>query len=57
VRRQQSKSVTKGGKAGATSDKQKFIIDYSGPANDNVFDGAAFEKCEHLVLSARPQLG
>ncbi|KAI0662771.1 ribosomal protein L22e [Cubamyces menziesii] len=27
--------------------KHKFVIDYSRPANDGVFDGAAFEKFLH----------
>ncbi|KZT06824.1 ribosomal protein L22e [Laetiporus sulphureus 93-53] len=33
------------GKASAT--KHKFIIDYSNPAKDGIFDGAAFEKFLH----------
>ncbi|OBZ78805.1 60S ribosomal protein L22 [Grifola frondosa] len=33
------------GKAPAT--KHKFVIDYSRPAGDGVFDGAAFEKFLH----------
>ncbi|KAI0824201.1 ribosomal L22e protein family-domain-containing protein [Trametes gibbosa] len=33
------------GKAAAA--KHKFVIDYSRPANDGVFDGAAFEKFLH----------
>ncbi|KLO20228.1 ribosomal protein L22e [Schizopora paradoxa] len=35
-----SKAATK--KAGST--KRKFTVDYSVPANDGVFDGAAFEE-------------
>jgi large subunit ribosomal protein L22e len=27
--------------------KHKFIIDYSRPANDEIFDGAAYEKFLH----------
>lgn len=38
----------------------KFIVDYSVPANDNVFDGAAFEKFLHdrIKVDGKPgQLG
>ncbi|KAH9968980.1 ribosomal protein L22e, partial [Russula dissimulans] len=27
--------------------KHKFVVDYSRPANDDIFDGAAFEKFLH----------
>ncbi|KAG8927156.1 hypothetical protein FRC03_006106 [Tulasnella sp. 419] len=48
-------------KAPATSaPKHKFIIDYSRPANDQVFDGAAYEKFLHdrIKVDGKPgQLG
>ncbi|GLB36276.1 putative ribosomal L22e protein family protein [Lyophyllum shimeji] len=34
-------------KAAAVATKHKFIIDYSKPASDGVFDGADFEKFLH----------
>ncbi|KAI0702498.1 ribosomal protein L22e [Cytidiella melzeri] len=46
------------GKSSAT--KHKFVVDYSRPAGDGVFDGAAFEKYLHdrIKVDGKPgQLG
>ncbi|KAH9898453.1 ribosomal protein L22e [Cubamyces lactineus] len=39
--------MPKAATAKAPAAKHKFVIDYSRPANDGVFDGAAFEKFLH----------
>ncbi|KAJ3477329.1 hypothetical protein NLI96_g10536 [Meripilus lineatus] len=43
------------GKASAA--KHKFIIDYSRPAGDGVFDGAAFEKYLHDRIKVEGKTG
>ncbi|KAI0732259.1 ribosomal protein L22e [Fomitopsis betulina] len=43
------------GKAAAT--KHKFVIDYSKPAGDGVFDGAAFEKYLHDRIKVENKTG
>ena len=43
------------GKAAAT--KHKYIIDYSKPAGDGVFDGAAFEKYLHDRIKVENKTG
>ncbi|KAH0838413.1 hypothetical protein J3R83DRAFT_6720 [Lanmaoa asiatica] len=43
--------------AKTTSTKHKFIIDYSRPAADGVFDGADFESFSTIAPSSRVRLG
>ncbi|CAB4401745.1 ribosomal protein L22e [Rhizophagus irregularis] len=55
--------ITKGGSAKTSKkvpQKQKYIIDASGPSRDKIFDSAAFEKFLHdkVKINGRPgQLG
>ncbi|GAA5931694.1 60S ribosomal protein eL22 RPL22A [Sporobolomyces koalae] len=47
-------------KSVAKAAPQKFIIDYSGPANDKIFDAAAYEKflVDHIKVEGKTgQLG
>ncbi|KAM0745829.1 ribosomal protein L22 [Meredithblackwellia eburnea MCA 4105] len=46
--------------AGKPAPAQKYIIDYSGPANDKIFDAAAYEKflIDHIKVGGKTgQLG
>lgn len=43
--------------AGKTTAKHKFIIDYSKPAADGVFDGAEFEKFLHDRIKVEGKAG
>ncbi|KAG1867922.1 60S ribosomal protein L22 [Suillus subalutaceus] len=47
--------LTAGGKAPAV--KHKFVIDYSRPATDGVFDGADFEKFLHDRIKVEGKSG
>ncbi|KAG0708997.1 60S ribosomal protein L22 [Suillus ampliporus] len=47
--------LTAGGKAPAV--KHKFVIDYSRPASDGVFDGADFEKFLHDRIKVEGKSG
>ncbi|KAI0082173.1 ribosomal protein L22 [Panus rudis PR-1116 ss-1] len=41
----------------STAAKHKFVIDYSRPASDGVFDGAAFEKFLHDRIKVEGKTG
>ncbi|KAH8100606.1 ribosomal protein L22e [Cristinia sonorae] len=43
--------------AGKTAAKHKFVVDYSRPASDGVFDGAAFEKYLHDRIKVEGKTG
>lgn len=43
--------------AGKSASKHKFVIDYSLPASDGVFDGAAFEKYLHDRIKVENKAG
>ncbi|KAK7050844.1 60S ribosomal protein L22 [Paramarasmius palmivorus] len=43
--------------AGKTAPKHKFVIDYSKPAADGVFDGADFEKFLHDRIKVEGKAG
>ncbi|TCD67026.1 hypothetical protein EIP91_000646 [Steccherinum ochraceum] len=45
------------GKTAKTAAKHKFVIDYSRPASDGVFDGAAFEKYLHDRIKVEGKTG
>ncbi|KAL8280009.1 hypothetical protein RQP46_007590 [Phenoliferia psychrophenolica] len=58
VAKSAKKSV--GGKPAAKAAPQKYIVDYSGPANDKIFDAAAYEKflIDHIKVEGKTgQLG
>ncbi|KAI0932373.1 hypothetical protein AcW1_000481 [Taiwanofungus camphoratus] len=43
--------------SGKSAAKHKFVIDYSRPAGDGVFDGAAFEKFLHDRIKVEGKTG
>ncbi|KAL8278704.1 hypothetical protein RQP46_008996 [Phenoliferia psychrophenolica] len=58
VAKSAKKSV--GGKPVKAAPAQKYIVDYSGPANDKIFDAAAYEKflIDHIKVEGKTgQLG
>ena len=43
--------------AKVTAAKHKFVVDYSRPASDGLFDGAAFEKFLHDRIKVEGKAG